>query len=603
MADAPHSAPTSRPPAATEEDAIERRTLRDYLIILREHLWIALPLALIAAIGFAYVKSTAAPLYRSTASMRIEKPETLVTSQQIVDASSRSDVDLNTYLVVLKSQTLRDRVIATFTPDEIELLQTPYLADLPPGREPPPVAATIGEITVQSVRTNFLVKLGVTHRDPAAAALIANRYVEQFMAHLIDTLSAESAPAIQHLETRARELRAEAYAAENALLAHTTQKPLLSREGQASPPLDDAEQERERLRLSAIDDEFTALQTAALTAQKQYTEVLNRLNQAVTSRNLEKVPVSPLDPALPALAPFSPDPTSITRTAIIIGLAVFFGVTFVLSSIDDRIKSTWDVENSVGTTLLGIVPDLSALPDREKHRLILDNKNERVAESFLGVYSAVKTHSKLDFPKAVLVTSTIPGEGKTLVSCNLAGSFARHGKRTILVDCNLRSPALHQHFAQENTRGLLRWFDSGAEFHTPTLAENADLGIVSVGEKISLLRAGGHSKTPTELLESPAFAQLIDRLKHEYDLVVVDSPPLGTVTDSLLIAETTDEVVYVCRFNRALRKHIRLYIKALRQGKNEVLGIVLNGLGPRRIEYYSNYRNYRSYKKYYGTTT
>jgi polysaccharide biosynthesis transport protein len=78
---------------------------------------------------------------------------------------------------------------------------------------------------------------------------------------------------------------------------------------------------------------------------------------------------------------------------------------------------------------------------------------------------------------------------------------------------------------------------------------------------------------------------------------------MGAVTDSLLIAERTDEVVFVCRFNRALRKHIRLYIKALRAGKNELLGVVLNGLSERRIEYYSNYRYYRSYKKYYGTNT
>ncbi len=129
------------------------------------------------------------------------------------------------------------------------------------------------------------------------------------------------------------------------------------------------------------------------------------------------------------------------------------------------------------------------------------------------------------------------------------------------------------------------------------------VAILSIGPNFDLLRSGGRSKSPTELLESPAFSQLIDRLKREYELVIVDSPPLGAVTDSLLIAETTDEVVYVCRFNRALRKHIRLYIKALRQGKNEILGVVLNGLSTRRIEYYSNYRYYRSYKKYYGAST
>jgi Mrp family chromosome partitioning ATPase len=75
---------------------------------------------------------------------------------------------------------------------------------------------------------------------------------------------------------------------------------------------------------------------------------------------------------------------------------------------------------------------------------------------------------------------------------------------------------------------------------------------------------------------------------------------MGAVTDALLIAERIDEVIYVCRFNRAFRKHIKLYIKTLHRGKNEVLGIVLNGMSPRRIEYYSNYRYYRSYKKYYG---
>ena len=112
-----------------------------------------------------------------------------------------------------------------------------------------------------------------------------------------------------------------------------------------------------------------------------------------------------------------------------------------------------------------------------------------------------------------------------------------------------------------------------------------------------------HGVSPTELLENPVFAQLIERLKKIFDLVVIDSPPMGAVTDATLIAERTDEVVYVCRFNRAYRKHIKLYIKALREGKNEILGIVLNGLSPRRIEYYSNYRYYRSYKKYYGSQT
>ncbi|MCU0792153.1 MAG: polysaccharide biosynthesis tyrosine autokinase [Opitutaceae bacterium] len=361
-------------------------------------------------------------------------------------------------------------------------------------------------------------------------------------------------------------------------------------------------QEREQFRLRDLGVEFKSLETAANNAKNQYAEILNRLTQATTSSSLEKIPVRPLDPALPAGGPFTPNISAITRTSILLGLAVFFGVAFGLSFIDDRIKSAWDVEHYIGSSLLGIIPDLSSLSDREKYRLALDQKSEHGSESFLGVYSSVKIHSKLDFPKAILVTSTIPGEGKTLVSSNLAGAFARHGKKTLLVDCDLRRPMLHRHFEQPNEQGLLTWFQAGAKLDGGPLATNPDLGIISIGPNCDLLRSGGRSKSPTELLESPAFTQLIDRLKREYELVVVDSPPLGAVTDSLLIAESTDEVLYVCRFNRALRKHIRLYIKALRQGKNEILGVVLNGLSSRRIEYYSNYRYYRSYKKYYGSS-
>jgi succinoglycan biosynthesis transport protein ExoP len=90
--------------------------------------------------------------------------------------------------------------------------------------------------------------------------------------------------------------------------------------------------------------------------------------------------------------------------------------------------------------LLGIIPELSSVKDSEKYSMVMDNRQSPGTEAFLSIYSSVKIHSKLDFPKSILVTSTIPGEGKTLVSCNLAGSFARHAKSTLLIDCDLRRP-------------------------------------------------------------------------------------------------------------------------------------------------------------------
>ena len=700
------------------DQLVERRTLRDYLIILRERLWIALPLALIVAIGYGYLKARAVPMYQSRATMQIEKPEKIVTSQEIVDTSVTSDIELNTYLQVLGSAKLRGKVIHSLTPAEVKMLQQPFLSTLEPGQAPPTVNEVIGTVSVQAIKNSFLLGVTVAHRSPEGAALLANRYVDQFMQDLLMNVGGKNEYAVQSLQIRAEQLRKQAEAADEKLQSYMKEHQLVSldssvnivsdrlksvnaalsssrlerlqlealnnqiaafqkegrnllevadianhgtvpvisaqlseltrqrtvlaqryferhpkmieleksisaareqlaratdlaiadlhaslekaRSNEKSLAEEYAAQEREQLRLRDLAVDFKSLENQAAVAKTNYTQILDRLSQATTSSNLERISVRPLDAAVPASAPYTPDIRSIARTAIGLFLLVFIGVAVGLSFIDDRIKSSWDVEHFIGVNLLGIVPDLSGLKDEEKYSLVLKNREAPGVESFLSVYSSIKIHSKLDFPKSILVTSTIPGEGKTLVSCNLAGSFARHGKRTLIIDCDLRRPMVHRHFNQQNDAGLITWFEHGASLDDD-LTENPHLGITKLGENLSLLCSGGRSKTPTEILENPAFGHLLARLKRHFDLIVVDSPPMGAVTDSLLIAERTDEVLYVCRFNKAYRKHIKLYIRALHNGKNDILGIVLNGLSTRRIEYYSNYRYYRSYKKYYGT--
>lgn len=709
--------PTNRSPLP-EETISERRTLRDYYIILRERLWIALPLALVAAIGLGYVKAREVPMFSATAKMEFQKETRVVLQEKVIDTSVDNDLEFNTRLQVISSDRLRNRVRDSLTPEEIRILQRPYLDELEPGQSPPPVGAIMGSLNVQPVRNSFIIQINVTHRDPEAAALLANRYVQQFINYLLDDVSGANDVAIEFLQKRSEQLRLEVEQAETKLRDYQKEHNLLSldnttniiqgrllavnaaqqsarlerlaveesfnlvqtfrAEGKnlleisyistygtipsitaqldelrrsqsvlaerylerhpkmidvanalaiAESQLTDAinlavadlrtslekaksreeslareylENEREQIRLRDLAVEYRSLEDQAQVAKNTYVQILDRLNQTTTNRSMESIPVRPLDPATVPGAPFAPNMSQITRNSVAIFFLVFFGVALGLSFVDDRIKSAWDVESFIGVNLLGIVPELKGMKDAEKYRLVVENKQAPGAESFLSVYSSVKIQSKLDFPKSILVTSTIPGEGKTLISANLAGGFARHGKRTLLIDCDLRRPMLHRHFGMENEKGLLTWAEAGSSTGG-TLADNPDLGIIRVAENLYLLRSGGRSRIPTELLESPPFGELLERFKKEFELVVVDSPPLGAVTDSLLIAERTDEVIYVCRFNRAFRKHIKLYMKALRNGKTEILGIVLNGLSPRRIEYYSNYRYYRSYKKYYGT--
>jgi capsular exopolysaccharide synthesis family protein len=714
----------SRPPAhgGNDDDSIvERRTLRDYYIIMRERVWVALPVALVVSLGFFVWQKHKTPIYEATASLQFEKPETVVTSQGVVDPSVRSDDDLNTYIHDIESNRLRASVIDSFTPEEQKVLQRAALKRLPPGSPPPPVGAALGSVDAEPLRNSYLITITVRHEDPEAAALVANRYVEEFMNYLFESVGGKNEDAVVYLKARSEQLQKDAEDAErkledymrehnlvsldksmnivsdrlktvndaltNARLellgvedlekevtdfqkagknlleisyiagygaiptlksqlsdAEQTQALLMERYLERHPKvIDNADkirvikvqlqkavdlaiadletrlsasrdsvaalqkeyeaQEARELSLRALSVDFNSLQDKANVAKGYWVEIQERLNQTQTLKNLDKISLHPLDRAQVPGGPVSPNMSSVTRTSLGLGIMVFFGIAITLGFIDDRVKSAWDVESFIGVQLLGIIPQLATLKDDEKVSVAsLTSGSESGQEAFLGLYSSVKIQSKLDFPKSMLVTSTIPGEGKTLISCNLAACFARHGKKTLLMDCDLRRPMLHRHFRQQNTAGIISWFENGAQLDGDVMT-NPHLGIVKLADNLWILPSGGRSRSPTEILENPVFPQLLERMKKQFDLVIVDSPPMGAVSDAMLVAERTDEVVYVCRFNRAYRKHIRLYIKALREGKNEILGIVLNGLSPRRIEYYSNYRYYRSYKKYYGAQT
>ena len=717
---APAAPPPARPPASLhgqEEQAVERRTLRDYLIILRERMWIALPVALLVAVGVGYYQAEQPKMYSATATLQFERPERVVLNEQVVDPSVRSEIDLNNYITDLKSNRLHALVAQSLTPDEVRTLQRPYVEGAPAGTVPPPAGALFGTPEIGNVRNSSIITITVQNRDREGAAIVANHYVDAFMRFLIEGVGGKNEFAVAYLKTRAEELRKESEAAEARLQDYKRQHNLVSlnasvdivadrlkaidsaltsvrlerlnlevllkqvekfqaaggnlleisyianygnmaglknqlaeltkqqsiyseRYLERHPKMIDLansidvlrqqiarnteqavadlraqyakanaseqsyekeyrEAEKAQLSLGDLSVEFKSLENQAAVAKNNYIQILDRLNQTTTSKNLENIPLKPLDKAVAPGGPYTPNLPGIVKTCAGLGVLVFCAIAFGLSFLDDRIKSAWDVESFVGAHLLGIVPDLAGVPDQERGTMVMSNKTSPGSEAFLSIYSSIKIQSKLDFPKTILLTSTIPGEGKTMISSNVASAFAAHGKRVLLIDCDMRRPMLHRCFNQPNDAGLIAWFEAGASIPAEPLADKA-LGIVKVAENLFLLRSGGRTKSPTEVLENPIFGQFLDSLRQHFDLIVIDSPPMGAVTDSTLIAERADEVIYVCRFNRAYRKHIRLYIKSLSGGKSELLGVVLNGLSPRRIQYYSNYRYYRSYKKYYG---
>ena len=717
MPDSSSNSPASAPGFPRYDSPLERRTLRDYYVIVREHLWLALAVALLVTAPLAFQSARQPRIYASTATLQFQRPERVVTSDPIADTSIRTDAELKTYLLLLESTKLRMRLVESFSAAEVTLLQKPYLANLGPGVQPPAPGALISDVTIDWVRNSLIVTITARARSPEAAALIANRYVEEFIDFLAERSSGGNEAAVDFLQRRSEELRKEYEEAEHRLQDYKQRENLISlddslnlvnerlksintainttrierldlevyqtqqtqfrkdgrnlfeiayianhgavptlkakldellstesvlakrylerhpkmialaqqitsvrsqldqavdlavadldsrlaktRSNEQSLAAELVTATQEAQRLGKLSVEFKSLVDQALVKRTNYVTILDRLNQARTTRNLENLPVRTLDHGLPNPRPVAPDLWRITRNCTLLFFAILILLPVVLNFIDDRIKSSWDVEQFIGVHLLGIIPDLAEVRPEERPTLVNRRETTPAVESFLSLYSAVKLQSKLDFPKSLIVTSTIPGEGKTLISCNLAAAFARHGKNVLLIDCDLRRPMLHRHFDLPNNQGLLQWAENGYYLADDPLADQ-NLGITRLGENFHLLRAGGRSKAPTAILEHAAFGDLLEALKRRFDLLIIDTPPVGAVTDAILVAERTDEVVYVCRFNKAQRKHIRVYIKNLRETKNDLLGIVLNGMNPRRIEHYSDYRYYRSYKKYYG---
>src|SRR3954468_10894566 len=226
----PGSSPRGGGPSlhGNDNQVVERRSLRDYYVILRERLWIALPVALLVSLSVGYYQAQEVPMYSSTATMQFERPERVVQNEQVVDTSVRSDIDLNTYLQILNSGRLRTMVAQSLTPDEIKLLQRPYLKDLAPGANPPSVGGLLGSMTPESIRNSFLIRIRVDNRDPEAAALIANRYVEQFMRYLIENVGGKNEFAVDYLRARGDELRKESEAAETRLQEYRRKNNLVS---------------------------------------------------------------------------------------------------------------------------------------------------------------------------------------------------------------------------------------------------------------------------------------------------------------------------------------------------------------------------------------
>ena len=299
-----------------------------------------------------------------------------------------------------------------------------------------------------------------------------------------------------------------------------------------------------------------------------------------------------------------PDEATYPRRQLIFGVALFSSLlvgsllVFGLESLDNTIRSTEQVEDLIGLPALGLVPAI-AKPERrygapEDH--VLDNPNSPFGEAVRSLRTAMLLTGTGPAAKSILLTSSVPSEGKTSMAMCLARVHARSGRRTLIIDCDLRRPRLHELTGIPNETGL-----SNVLMHDRGLNEVVHTDQRSGAE---FVMAGPPVPDPAALLASERMRELLRDVGARYDLVLLDSPPVLSVSDARVLSQMADKSVFLVQWGKTRRNDVMMGVKQLIEAGADLAGLVLNRVDVKRHAQYgyrdSGHYYDDKYTKYYN---
>lgn len=719
MPEKPSSAGASPRPAKPAPRPAASFDLRQPLVVIRSHIWVALALAITACSLLAWQQMRKPKLYSASAALLFDSSERAESGLERAEFFM-SESAIMTRLEQLRSPELLDRVVAALTTEERSLVMGGAVRrSAPAGGD---ADAGIRSAVRSSVGLNrrdgtSLLSISAVHTDPRVAMLLANRYAEQAVAYAYDRSSAASSASLKFLREQAEDLRGKSEAAERALqeyrqkynlvslednqniivdnlktlnasataarvsrmavearleqaeavlnrgadasqlaavaeaegLADTArrladlrskQAVMAERYGRRHPAMQEgaraieslekirdeeaktaiarlrdlraqalAEErqleeqrtkaEKAALNLDQLGVEYNILRRTVETHKVSYSQILARLNDVTISTQLRGVNLKISELATLPLVPFSPDLRKTILVVAALAIAILVGYPFSAEMFFGRIRNATDVEYHLGADVLGEIGSVRQVAEKDRATLVKSERDETATEQFRALFSQLSLSSKIDPPKTLLVTSTVPGEGKSFIAANLAECFVSHGRRTLLIDTDLRRPTQHRQFGLDNKAGVLRWLEQGGKLEGDLLMDDL-LGIVEVVPGLFLLRAGGTSRRATELMQAGGrLSALIGALQQRFDILILDTPPAGVFPDALALADVAHEFIYICRFNTVSRQAVREVLQRLRKTELEFPGIVLNAMptGAAGAYYYRGY-SYHETKRY-----
>ena len=316
----------------------------------------------------------------------------------------------------------------------------------------------------------------------------------------------------------------------------------------------------------------------------------NNITLAATANNAKII-----DDALADGFPVSPKSKTIYMIALILGFGIPVAVIYILNLLSFRIEGRSDVERLTSVPIIGDVP-LTEQPESHAHAIVVrENDNDIMAETFRSLRTSLLFMMGDPEKKVILVTSTMSGEGKTFIASNLAVSLALLGKKVILIGLDIRKPGLNKVFRiSHKEKGITQYLASPQSTDLHALIQPSN-----VTPNLSLLFGGVIPPNPTELLARQALEDAIRTLRKEYDYIVMDTAPIGMVTDTQIIARVADASIYVCRADYTHKNDYQLINELQERKRLPNLCTVINGLDMKKKKY-GYYYGYGKYGRYYG---
>ena len=330
--------------------------------------------------------------------------------------------------------------------------------------------------------------------------------------------------------------------------------------------------------------------------QKMYDTFYTRIREVDEAEGMSTTNAHISEYAEAPLNPVKPKEALIVLLSLLLSLAGATALAILMESMNDSITGTDDVENSLKLRMLGIIPLVSKKSRASKTSTALvpgslDLDRDSFEESIKTIRTSVCLDELESANQVIMVTSALPGEGKSTLASHLAHSLAQM-ERVLLIECDLRRPSLHRAFKFEDTNGLAQLLLGETKFGQSIKLD--------VHDGLDVIPAGTIPKNPLELLSSDRFTKLLEHMKKRYDRIVIDSAPVQAVSDALILGRLANTVLYAVKADSTPVNISARGVKRLRESDINLCGAVVTQVNIKKISAYGGDLDYQGYYDYYG---